>query len=79
MRIKALVRDTTAAKTAYGPYVEPISVDVGNAAVLKRVLRDVRTLVLLGRPGAALTAARDAGVERVVALSSAGEHAALVH
>lgn len=70
--IRVLVRDVAAAKAGFGPYIDPVSVDVGATQSLARALRGVRTLVLLGRVGGLLAAAKQAGVEKVVLLSTAG-------
>jgi hypothetical protein len=72
-----LVKDIAAAKAGYGPYVEPISVDLNSAAGLSKALRNVWSVVVLGKLGAVLPAAEAAGVKRVVLLSTAGEPSAL--
>jgi hypothetical protein len=66
-----IANDVTAAKAGYGPYVEPVSADVGGGG-LARALRGVRCVVALGRLGKLLPAAKEAGVEHIVLLSSAG-------
>jgi hypothetical protein len=71
-KIRILVKDTAAAKTGYGPYVEPVSVDMGSAGGLARALRNVRSVIVLGKLGALPQAAEKAGVERLVLLSTAG-------
>ncbi|GFH26113.1 NAD(P)-bd_dom domain-containing protein, partial [Haematococcus lacustris] len=70
--IKALVRDTVAAKTSYGPYVAPLSLDTGNPQLLRRALKGCGSVVCLGRPGALPQVAKEAGVAHVVLLSAAG-------
>eukprot|EP00878_Enallax_costatus_P012929 GHUV01013502.1.p1 GENE.GHUV01013502.1~~GHUV01013502.1.p1 ORF type:complete len:266 (+),score=88.18 GHUV01013502.1:1977-2774(+) len=70
--IRTLVKDTAAATTGYGPYVEPISVDTNSAGELARALRNVRCVVVLGKLGSILPAAQKAGIQRVVLLSTAG-------
>jgi hypothetical protein len=69
--IRVLVKDTVAAKTSYGPYVTPVSIDTRNTALLTRVLRGCGSVVCLGRPGALLQAARAAGVVHVLMVSAA--------
>lgn len=71
-KVRILVRDTAAAKTGYGPYVEPVSVDMSSTGGLARALRNVRSVVVLGKLGALPQAAKQAGVERLVLLSTAG-------
>uniref|UniRef100_A0A383V5A3 NAD(P)-binding domain-containing protein n=1 Tax=Tetradesmus obliquus TaxID=3088 RepID=A0A383V5A3_TETOB len=71
-KVRILVKDTAAAKTGYGPYVEPVSVDMGSAGGLARALRNVRSVIVLGKLGALPQAAAKAGVERLVLLSTAG-------
>lgn len=71
-KVRILVKDTAAAKTGYGPYVEPVSVDTGSAGGLARALRNVRSVIVLGKLGALPQAAAKAGVERLVLLSTAG-------
>ncbi len=70
--IKALVRDVTKAKEAYGPYVQPLSFDAGNQALLARALKGCGSVVCLGRAGAVPAAAAAAGVAHVVLLSALG-------
>ncbi|KAL6748524.1 hypothetical protein V8C86DRAFT_3146608 [Haematococcus lacustris] len=70
--IKALVRDTVAAKTSYGPYVAPLSLEMGNPQLLRRALKGCGSVVCLGRPGALPQVAKEAGVAHVVLLSAAG-------
>lgn len=71
-KVRILVKDTVAAKNGYGPYVEPVSVDINSQGGLARALQGVKSVVALGRLGALLPAAQRAGVERVVLLSTAG-------
>jgi len=71
--IRAVVKDTTAARTAYGPYVTPVSLDTGNADQLRRVLKGCGSVVCAGRPGAWLEAAAAEGVAHVVLLSAVGQ------
>lgn len=66
------MKDTAAAKTGYGPYVEPVSVDINSNGELTRVLKNVRCVVVLGQLGGMVPAAQKAGVERLVLLSTAG-------
>lgn len=73
--IRILVKDTVAAKTSYGPYVTPLSLDTSNAALLKRVLKGCGSVVCLGRPGALPQAAKEAGIAHVLLLSAAGNQA----
>ncbi len=70
--IKILVRDTVSAKTSYGPYVTPVSIDTSSGPLLKRVLKGCASVVCLGRSGALPEVARDAGLEQLVLLSAAG-------
>jgi hypothetical protein len=70
--IRALVSNVAAAKNGYGPYVEPVSVSVDDSKALQRAMKGVKTLVVLGRLGKLLPAAKAAGVEQVVMLSTAG-------
>eukprot|EP00775_Hariotina_reticulata_P005562 gene5562-5799_t len=71
-KIRVLVKDVAAAKAGYGPYVEPISVDLNSAAGLSKALKNVWSVIVLGKLGAVLPAAEAAGVKRVVLLSTAG-------
>jgi len=73
-----LANDVAAAKAGYGPYVEPISADVGGGGGLPRALRNVKCVVALGRLGKLLPAAKQAGVEHIVLLSTAGARMGLV-
>eukprot|EP00879_Flechtneria_rotunda_P020623 GHRR01021702.1.p1 GENE.GHRR01021702.1~~GHRR01021702.1.p1 ORF type:complete len:314 (+),score=130.01 GHRR01021702.1:841-1782(+) len=82
--IRIVVKDTVAAKTGYGPYVEPVSVDINSPGGLARALKGVCCVVVLGKLGGLLPAVKKAGVERLVLLSTAGmpQHgglAALLH
>ena len=70
--IRALVSNVAAAKSGYGPYVDPVSVSIDDPKALQRVMKGVRTLVVLGRLGRLIPAAKAAGVEQVVLLSTAG-------
>jgi hypothetical protein len=71
-----LVRDVSAAKAGFGPYIDPVSLDVSATGALTRALTGVSTLVVLGRVGNLLQAAQKAGVGQVVLLSTAGGWAA---
>ncbi|GBF97835.1 DNA excision repair protein [Raphidocelis subcapitata] len=71
-KVRMVANDVTAAKAGYGPYVEPVSPDVGGGGGLARALRGVRCVVALGRLGKLLPAAKEAGVEHIVLLSTAG-------
>lgn len=73
MSIKAIVKDVQDAERSYGPYVKAGTADVSNGSSLVRALKGVRALVCLGKTGALLPAAKQAGVEHVVLLSMAGE------
>lgn len=72
-KIRILVKDVAAAKSGYGPYVEPISVDTNSTGELARAMKNVRCVVALGKLGGLIPAAQKAGVERLVLLSTAGE------
>jgi hypothetical protein len=67
-----LVRDVGAARAGYGPYVDPVSVSLDSPGGLAAALRGVKVVVALGRLGGLLPAAKAAGVEAVVLLSTAG-------
>lgn len=71
--IRVLVKDVAAAKNAYGPYVKPLSFDLGNTAVLKRALRGVGSVVVVGKLGALPQALPSSGVSHVVLLSTVGK------
>jgi uncharacterized protein YbjT (DUF2867 family) len=51
-RVKVVVRDVPAARSAYGPYVTPVSLDIGSPSELKRALKGVAAIVALGKLGA---------------------------
>ncbi|MEW5302567.1 MAG: hypothetical protein WDW36_005337 [Sanguina aurantia] len=71
--VKLMVQNTMAASTAYGPYVRPVSVSSDtDPGTLVKVLRGVKCLICLGRLGKLLPAAKKAGVQHVLLLSSAG-------
>lgn len=61
-----------ASKNAFGPYVQPVSFDPGNAAVAAKALRGARCLLLLGPPGKLLAVAKQAKVQHLVLVSAAG-------
>lgn len=67
-----MVRDVAAARAGFGPYIDPVSVDIGSASGLGRAVRSVRSVAAIGRLGALPAAAKKAGVQRLVLLSSAG-------
>ncbi|GAX77269.1 hypothetical protein CEUSTIGMA_g4715.t1 [Chlamydomonas eustigma] len=70
--VKVLVKDPVKAKTAYGPYVIPVAVDIGNAAELRKALRGTGSVVAVGKLGALPEVVRSAGLAHVVLLSRAG-------
>lgn len=71
--VRLMVQNTVAAATAYGPYVQPVSVNSDtNPDVLAKMLRGVKCLICLGRLGKLLPAAKKAGVQHILLLSSAG-------
>ena len=70
--LKLLVKDVAAAKNAFGPYVQPLSLDPNSAALAPKALRGTRCLVVLGPAGKLLGAARQAKVEHVVVVSAEG-------
>ncbi len=71
-KVRVLVRDVAATRAGFGPYVDPVSVDMGSAAGLARALKGVRCVVALGQLRGLLPACKKAGVQRVVLLSTAG-------
>ncbi len=69
--LRGLTRD--AARAVFPEGVEAVQGDLAEPASLKSVLRGVRSLFLVSRPGSdadILEAARQAGVEHVVLVSS---------
>lgn len=71
-KVRMLANDVGAARAGFGPYVDAVSADVGGGGGLARALRGVRVVVALGRLGKLLPAAKEAGVEHVLLLSTAG-------
>lgn len=71
-KIRALVNDATAAKAGFGPYIEAVQGDSGDAAALQRLLRGAKAAVCCGRLGALLPAAAATRLPHVVLLSTAG-------
>lgn len=67
-----LVRDVAAARSGYGPYVDPVSIDINSTGGLARALKGVQTVVLLGNVGRLVEASKTAGVQQLVLLSTAG-------
>lgn len=50
--VKVAVKDVVKARSAYGPYVTPISLDISNPAELKKALKGVNAIVVVGKLGA---------------------------
>lgn len=71
-KIKALVKDAAAAAAGFGPYLQAVQGSEGDARTLARALRGVRAVVCCGRLGALLPAAKAAGVQHLVLLSTVG-------
>lgn len=69
-KVKVNVRNVPNAKLSYGPYVEPVSLDIRNLQECKKAFRDTKVLICTSKLGAAVQAAKQAGVEHVVLLSS---------
>lgn len=74
-KIRALVKDPTAAKDGFGPYIEIVQGSSNDAAAVRRLLRGAKAAVCCGRLGALLPAAAAARVPHVVLLSAAGSEA----
>ena len=72
-KLKALVSDTSAASTGFGPYAEILGGGSSDAAALRRAMRGVLAVVLCGRvTPAVVAAAAAAGVPHLVLLSAVG-------
>ena len=65
-KVRVLVRDVAAAKTAYGSYVTPVAGDVGDARAVAAALRGARAAVVTGKLGELLPAAQRSGLEHLV-------------
>jgi len=71
--VKALVKDVTAARNSYGPYVTPLSLDPSNPGLLKKALKNCGSVVVLGPSlGALPRVVKEAGMAHVLLLSAAG-------
>lgn len=72
-KIKVAVRDVAAAKSGYGPYVTPVSVDLNNPTALAAALKGVRAVVCVNKLGALpQVVVKARSLQHVVLLSAAG-------
>lgn len=72
-KIRALVKDTAAAKDGFGPYIEIVQGDSSDAAAVKKLLRGAKAAVCCSRLGALLPAAAATRLPHVVLLTSAAQ------
>eukprot|EP00798_Chlamydomonas_sp_ICE-L_P026874 gene26874-4483_t len=71
--IKICVKNGTAAKNAFGPYVTPVnSALLDDAEAMRKALKGVGSIVIPSKTGSIPQLAKQAGVSHVVMLSSAG-------
>ncbi|KAI3437792.1 hypothetical protein D9Q98_000239 [Chlorella vulgaris] len=71
-KIRALVRDTVAAKDAFGPYLEAVQGSSSDRTAVTRLLRGAKAAVCCAGLGTLLPAAAAAKLPHIVLLSSAG-------
>ncbi|KAK9815437.1 hypothetical protein WJX72_003655 [[Myrmecia] bisecta] len=71
-KVRVLVRDAAAIKTAYGPYVTAISGTTDDPAAVAEALRGVRAAICPGKVGALVAAATRRKLGHLVLLSSTG-------
>ena len=69
VRVKAIVSDTARAKSSYGDFIEPVSVDIGSQNAAKSALKGCAAVISLGRIG---------GLERAIASRADSIHLILL-